>query len=112
LRRERFHEPAGAEFDGLRHAQHQPDAGHPLGTGEATATMSRTHAEIQRLSDRIGAQVALAQSTGSIGADQVGDLLAWMYGLYALLRRHFVQEEENYFTLATDEPDAPQASAR
>ncbi|MCW2664573.1 MAG: heavy metal translocating P-type ATPase [Mycobacterium sp.] len=74
--------------------------------------MSRTHAEIQRLSDRIGAQVALAQSTGSIGADQVGDLLAWMYGLYALLRRHFVQEEENYFTLATDEPDAPQASAR
>ena len=34
----------------------------PLGSGEATATMSRTHAEIQRLSDRIGAHLALAQT--------------------------------------------------
>jgi hypothetical protein len=44
LRRERFHEPAGAQFDGLRHAQINPTLAHPLGTGEATATMSRTHA--------------------------------------------------------------------
>ncbi|MCV7379034.1 cadmium-translocating P-type ATPase [Mycobacterium alsense] len=77
----------------------------PLGTGEATATMSRTHAEIQRLSDRIGAHLALAQSRGCIAPDQVDDLLACLYGLYALLRLHFLQEEENYFTLGTDEPD-------
>ena len=81
-----------------------PALAHPLGTGEATATMSRTHAEIQRLSDRIGAHVALAQSSGAIGPDQVDDLLACLYGLYALLRLHFVQEEESYFTLADDEP--------
>lgn len=79
-----------------------PALAHPLGTGEATATMSRTHAEIQRLSDRIGAHVALAQSTGAIGPDQVDDLLACLYGLHALLRLHFVQEEESYFTLAED----------
>ena len=38
-----------------------PALARPLGSGEATATMSRTHAEIQRLSDRIGTHVALAQ---------------------------------------------------
>ena len=88
-----------------------PALAHPLGTGEATATMSRTHAEIQRLSDRIGAHLALAQGTGAIDPDQVDDLLACLYGLYALLRLHFVQEEENYFTLATDEPAEPETSS-
>ena len=81
-----------------------PALAHPLGTGEATATMSRTHAEIRRLSDRIGAHLELAREAGRIGPDQVDDLLACLYGLHALLRLHFVQEEESYFTLATDEP--------
>jgi hypothetical protein len=40
------------------------------------------------------------------GPDQVDDLLACLYGLYALLRLHFVQEEENYLTLAVDQPEA------
>ena len=75
----------------------------PLQSSEATATMSRTHAEIQRLTDRIGTHVHLAQAAGRIEAEQVDDLLACLYGLYALLRLHFVQEEENYFTLALDE---------
>jgi hypothetical protein len=34
-------------------------------------------------------------------------LLACLYGLYALLRLHFLQEEENYFTLTDDEPSKP-----
>ena len=80
-----------------------PALAHPLGSGEATATMSRTHAEIQRLADRIGAHLALARSAGAIQPDQVEDLLACLYGLYTLLRLHFLQEEENYFTLAEDE---------
>ena len=83
-----------------------PALAHPLGSGEATATMSRTHAEIQRLADRIGAHLALAQNSGAIQPDQVDDLLACLYGLYALLRLHFVQEEENYFTLLHDEPES------
>jgi hypothetical protein len=76
-----------------------PALARPLGSGEATATMSRTHAEIQRLADRIGTHLALAQAAGAIGPDQVDDLLACLYGLYTLLRLHFVQEEENYFVL-------------
>ncbi|ORB70019.1 heavy metal translocating P-type ATPase [Mycobacterium scrofulaceum] len=89
-----------------------PALAHPLGTSEATAPMSRTHAEIQRLSDRIGAHLALAQGSGAIGPDQVDDLLACLYGLHALLRLHFLQEEESYFTLAEDEPAPPQPNSR
>ncbi|OBH60328.1 heavy metal translocating P-type ATPase [Mycobacterium sp. E2479] len=79
-----------------------PALAHPLGS-EATATMSRAHAEIQSLSDRIGMHLALAQATGAVQPDQVDDLLACLYGLYALLRLHFVQEEENYFVLVEDD---------
>jgi len=80
-----------------------PALARPLGSGEATATMSRTHAEIQRLADRIATHLAVAQSAGGIQLDQVDDLLASLYGLYTLLRLHFVQEEENYFTLVEDD---------
>jgi heavy metal translocating P-type ATPase len=83
-----------------------PALAQPLGSSEATATMSRTHAEIQRLSDRIGAHLMLAQNSGAIQPEQVDDLLACLYGLYALLRLHFVQEEENYFALVQDEPES------
>lgn len=88
-----------------------PKLAGPLGSSEATATMSRTHAEIQRLTTRIGTHLQLARSTGHIAADQVDDLLACLYGLHALLHLHFLQEEENYFTLTDDEPDTPHAVA-
>jgi hypothetical protein len=42
--------------------------------------MSRTHAEIQRLADRIGTHVALARAAGAIQPDQVDDLLACRMG--------------------------------
>ncbi|SOX54402.1 cadmium-translocating P-type ATPase [Mycobacterium ahvazicum] len=79
-----------------------PALAKPLGS-QATPTMSRTHAEIRRLSDRIGTHLAIAQAEGEIQPGQVHDLLACLYGLYTLLRLHFVQEEENYFVLADDE---------
>ncbi|MBB5155997.1 heavy metal translocating P-type ATPase [Saccharopolyspora phatthalungensis] len=75
----------------------------PLGGSEATATMSRMHAEIDRLSRRIGTHLTLAESCGRIGDDQIEDLLATLYGLHAVLRLHFAQEEETYFALA--DPD-------
>lgn len=81
-----------------------PALAQPLGSGEATATMSRMHAEIQRLSDRIGIHLALATAGQAIQADQVDDLRACLYGLYTVLTLHFAQEEETYFTLADDEP--------
>jgi heavy metal translocating P-type ATPase len=74
----------------------------PLGSHEATATMSRTHAEIERLTDRVGTHLRLADRQG-VRPGQLDDLVATLYGLDAVLRLHFVQEEESYFTLAPEE---------
>ena len=74
----------------------------PLGSSEATATMSRMHAEIQRLSRRIGSHLDLIGPKGELSRDQIDDLLYSLHGLHAVLRLHFVQEEENYFALVTN----------
>ena len=71
-----------------------------LGGPEATATMSRAHAEIERLARRIATHVALADATGTPSPEQLEDLRACLYGLHTVLRLHFTQEEENYFSLA------------
>lgn len=73
----------------------------PLGSPEATATMSRMHAEIERLAARLATHLELADAAGRLAPDQTEDVLATQYGLYAVLRLHFVQEEENYFVLAS-----------
>lgn len=89
-----------------------PALAKPLGSAEATATMSRTHAEIHRLSDRIGNHLTSARSAGNIQPSQVEDLRACLYGLYAVLHLHFLQEEEGYFTLAdTDLSDTSDGNA-
>ncbi|MGS2807260.1 heavy metal translocating P-type ATPase [Nocardia sp. MW-W600-9] len=85
----------------------------PLGGAEATATMSRAHAEIQRLVTRIGAHLDRAHTAGAITDDQTDDLLACLYGLHTLLQLHFLQEEENYFSLTDDdEPENAATSVR
>jgi len=71
-----------------------------LGGPEATATMSRAHAEIDRLARRIATHVALAGPDGELAPEQLDDLRACLYGLHTVLRLHFTQEEENYFSLA------------
>ncbi|MGW4213617.1 heavy metal translocating P-type ATPase [Lentzea sp. NPDC004789] len=63
----------------------------------ATVPMSRGHAEIERLVRRLGRHVA---EPDGMTADQVDDLRATLYGLDAVLRLHFAQEEESYFVLA------------
>jgi hypothetical protein len=70
----------------------------PLGR-EATAPMSRTHAEITRLARRLHTHLEVARQDGEIGPEQFGDVLACLYGLHAVLRLHFLQEEECYFSL-------------
>ncbi|UZG59225.1 heavy metal translocating P-type ATPase [Rhodococcus opacus] len=71
-----------------------------FGTAEATAPMSRAHAEIDRLSRRLGTHLGAVEAHGEVRPDQRDDLLACLYGLYAVLRLHFAQEEEDYFALA------------
>ncbi|MCX4385834.1 hemerythrin domain-containing protein [Micromonospora peucetia] len=80
-----------------------PALADPLGSAEATSTMSRAHVEIRRLSDRIGAHLAQA-GDGPLRRDQLTDLLAALYGLAAVLRLHLTQEEEDYFSLSPPDP--------
>ncbi|GAY07353.1 lead, cadmium, zinc and mercury transporting ATPase [Pseudonocardia sp. N23] len=86
-----------------RAEEHQlyPALAAPLGP-EATAPMSRTHAEIERLGRRLTAHRDAAAAAGGIPPERVEDLLACLYGLHAVLGLHFVQEEENYFELDHD----------
>jgi heavy metal translocating P-type ATPase len=77
-----------------------PELARPLGSAEATATMSRMHAEIHRLSQRLHSHREIAEAAGTVTPEQSDDLLACLYGLHALLCLHFVQEEENFFVLA------------
>ncbi|MEZ7007624.1 heavy metal translocating P-type ATPase [Streptomyces sp. AD55] len=71
-----------------------------LGGPEATATMSRAHTEIERLSRRIANHLRMAHAEGGLSAGQLEDLRSCLYGLNAVLRLHFAQEEESYFSLA------------
>ncbi|GAA0402415.1 heavy metal translocating P-type ATPase [Microbispora corallina] len=77
-----------------------PAMAHLLGGPEATVTMSRAHAEIDRLVRRLGRHLDLAADRGP-RADQLDDLRACLYGLYAVLTLHFAQEEEAYFSLVS-----------
>ncbi|WP_411574750.1 heavy metal translocating P-type ATPase [Streptomyces fradiae] len=71
-----------------------------LGGPEATATMSRAHTEIERLSRRVATHLELARASGGLAPGQLDDLRSCLYGLNTVLRLHFTQEEENYFSLA------------
>jgi heavy metal translocating P-type ATPase len=77
------------------------------GSVAPTTTLSRTHVEIHRLIDRVGILVRL-ETGATVDPDQVPELLASLYGLDAVLRLHFAQEEEDYLSLAApdDEPAA------
>ena len=69
-----------------------------VGGRDGIAPMSRGHAEIERLTARLGRHLA-----GRLSADQVDDLRATLYGLDAVLTLHFAQEEQDYFALAEHE---------
>ena len=80
-----------------------------LGGEDPTGTMSRGHAEIIHLArrlDRILDDIPPEELTG----DDVQELRTVLYGLYAVLRLHFAQEDEGYFSMLEDE--APTATAR
>jgi hypothetical protein len=66
-----------------------------LGGSEATATMSRAHAEIAHQTRRLG-QLLGDIGTGPPDDVDLADLRGLLYGLHAILRLHTAQEDENY----------------
>ncbi len=77
-----------------------------LGGDDPTGTMVRGHVEIAHLVRVLGRLLEDLPPEGP-GADDLPELRRVLYGLYAILRLHFAQEEEAYLSLF----DVPPASA-
>ncbi|MBV2364145.1 heavy metal translocating P-type ATPase [Streptomonospora nanhaiensis] len=76
-----------------------PAVDRALRTSEATATMSRAHAEINAAARRVQELLPRLADTGT--DEERHRAAELLLGLHALLRLHFAQEEENYHALAT-----------
>ena len=72
-----------------------------LGGTDATAAMSRTHAEIEHQVGRLRALLTDLDNETAQPEDVV-ELRRLLYGLYAVLRLHNAQEEEGAFSLVPD----------
>ena len=68
-----------------------------MGAAQATATMSRDHVEVGRLTEALKA--LLPPTAGNLHSDQAAGLRRVLYGLYALVKVHFAKEEEIYLPL-------------
>jgi iron-sulfur cluster repair protein YtfE (RIC family) len=70
-----------------------------LGSPQATATMTRDHAEIHRLTEELGELRDRLTQAGSVDGDLANALRRVLYGLYALVRVHFAEEEDVFLPL-------------
>jgi heavy metal translocating P-type ATPase len=76
-----------------------------MGGEDPMASMARAHVEIAHLTRVYRSLVDDLPVTGP-GQDDLMDLRRVMYGLHAILRLHFAQEEEAYAWLAAEGDDA------
>jgi iron-sulfur cluster repair protein YtfE (RIC family) len=90
-----------------------PVVGTVMGAPDATATMSRDHVEVGRLTDEL-ASLRSELSGPTLGEAQAKALRRVLYGLYALVKLHFAKEEEVYLPLldARLSPDAARSMSR
>ena len=72
-----------------------------LGGTDATAALSRTHAEIDHQVSRLRRLLQVIDGAPAEPADAI-ELRRLLYGLYAVLRLHNAQEEEGAFSLVPD----------
>jgi len=99
----------------IPHAQAEEKALYPMvqkvmGAPQATATMTRDHVEVERLTQELGT-LRVHKSQLSITFEQVSALRRVLYGLYALVKVHFAKEEEIYLPLLDAKLTAEEAQA-
>ncbi len=85
-----------------------------LGGSDATAAISRTHAEIEHQVSRIR-RLITDLDNDNVQPEDVVELRRLLYGLYAVWRLHNAQEEEGAFALvpgASSRPPRRRASRR
>jgi hemerythrin-like domain-containing protein len=98
----------------LPHAQAEeralyPVVGRLMGAPEATATMSRDHVEVSRLTEEL-ASLRSHLGDASVGASQLQALRRVLYGLSAIIKVHFAKEEEVYLPILDARLSAEEAS--
>lgn len=86
-----------------------PVVGRVMGAPEATATMSRDHVEVSRLTEEL-ASLRGAVTAGPVGEGETRNLRRVLYGLYALVRLHFAKEEEVYLPILDASLSAEEAT--
>ncbi|MDP9329046.1 MAG: heavy metal translocating P-type ATPase [Actinomycetota bacterium] len=74
-----------------------------MGGEDPMSSMARAHIEISHLA-RVFDQLLKDLPTEGPSPDDLMDLRRVLYGLHAILRLHFAQEEEAYAWLASEEP--------
>jgi soluble P-type ATPase len=82
-----------------------------MGGEDPMGSMARAHLEISHLGRVFDGLLADLPEDGP-GAEDLMDLRRVLYGLHAILRLHFAQEEEAYSWLASGEEEPAAATAR
>jgi len=77
-----------------------PVVGRLMGAPEATATMSRDHVEVGRLTEELGSLRSHLESA-SMDVSQERALRRVLYGLSAVVKVHFAKEEESTSPFST-----------
>ena len=97
--------------EAAEHAELYPVLARALGGSDPLGPMNRGHLEICQLTRRLGRLLdELVDATPD--SQDVQDLQQTLYGLHALLRLHFAQEEESFFTLAEPRTADPHPAGR
>ena len=95
----------------LPHEEAEDEALYPavaavLGGTDPTGAMSRTHVEIGHHIRRLGRILDQLPAEGP-DSDDLAEMRRLLYGLHAILRLHFAQEDEGYLSLAQPETTPP-----
>lgn len=90
-------------------AQLVPLVGRALGGSNSTASLSRTHAEIEHQVGRLR-RLLTDLDNDNVQPEDVVELRRVLYGLYAVLRLHNAQEEEGAFSLLPTGPESGAAA--
>ena len=99
----------------LPHAKAEEAALYPvvqkvMGAARATATMSRDHEEVGRLTAELR-DLRASLTPAEAGGSRAAGLQRVLYGLYTLIKVHFAKEEEVYLPLLEKHLPADEAEA-
>jgi hemerythrin-like domain-containing protein len=85
-----------------------PEVELAMGAPRATASMSRDHVEVAALAEELG-QIEGRLEAGDASPALLADARRVLYGLYALVKLHFTEEEEIYVPVLEKALDADHA---